>query len=341
MSIPSDDTSNGMSDDAAVAALMGSLQAPKTPKAAPAAPLAPVEDAEEEDEDLEDLDDEDEDQDFEEEDLEDDEELDDADEDAEDEEEGEDPASGADPVADDAVVSVVVDGVEQQLTVGSLKRLAGQEAALTRKSQEADLVGQRAAATLQGALEVVLEDLQAYANVDWVLEGSRMDPEEFEWHRQQYQTLTARRDRLINGARSLEQTTAARRQAQLKQEAAEAVKVLSDPNTGIKGWSDELYGDILDYAIGAGLPEEDVAQITNPSVIKLINKARLYDQGHKAAAKKVNLTPARVRKGGAGAPVAPQQDKAQAQAMKKLRSGRATDEDAIAALVGRWGVKRR
>src|SRR3546814_1978025 len=44
---------------------------------------------------------------------------------------------------DDAVVKVVVDGEETEVTVGSLKRLAGQEAALTRKSQEVEVVGGR------------------------------------------------------------------------------------------------------------------------------------------------------------------------------------------------------
>src|SRR3546814_13952670 len=69
---------------------------------------------------------------------------------------------------DDAVVKVVVDGEETEVTVGSLKRLAGQEAALTRKSQEVEVVGGRAALMIQGAIEVVLEELAPYKDIDWL-----------------------------------------------------------------------------------------------------------------------------------------------------------------------------
>ena len=339
MSIPTDDKPTGLADADAVAALMGSL---KPAKASNASEEEADEDLDEDEEEIDpqDLDEDEEDP---EEDLDEDED----DEDEEDEEE-EDPdeddeadASGTPAVADDAVVTVTVDGAEQEFTVGSLKRLAGQEASLTRKSQEADLVGQRAAATIQGAVNLVLEDLAAYADTDWVLEGQRMDPEEFAWHRENYNNLTARRDKLLSGAQGLEKAMGSRRQAAVQQEAQEAVKVLADPEKGIPGWSDDLYTEIMDFAVEAGLPEDDVAQITNPQVIKLINDARMFRKGQKAAAKKVNLTPKRVRKGGGGERPANQQAKQQRAAMKKLASGRASDDDAIQALVGRWGVKGR
>lgn len=332
MSIPSDDNDAGMTDDAAVAALMGNLADRQ------AANQAPEDGAD--DEDLEDEEIEEEfDEELDEEDLEEDEEEDEDDLDDEEEDAGE--PAGAAAVADDAVVSVVVDGVAQEFTVGNLKRLAGQEAALTRKSQEADLVGQRAAATLQGALDIVLEDLAGYANVDWVLEQSRMDPEDFQWHREQFTTLMARRDRLVGGAQNLQQQNEARQAERVQAEAQKAIQALTDPATGIAGWNDDLYADILDFAVEAGLPEDDVATITNPTVIKLINDARLYRQGQKAAAKKVNLTPRRVRKGGSAEPHNVSTDKAQKARMQKLQSGQGTDDDAIAALVGRWNVKGR
>jgi hypothetical protein len=337
MSIQSDDTATGLSDADAIAALTGALTGKGKPQAS-------EEEADEDEEDLEEEDlDEADPQDADDDDEGDEEDTDDEDEDGDDDADDEDEGAAGSPAAaaDDAVVKVVVDGVEQELTVGSLKRLAGQEAALTRKSQEADLVGRRAAATIQGALEVVLEDLQAYADVDWVLEGARMDPEELAWHRQQYQTLIARRDKLVAGAKDLDRTLEARQQARLQQEAVEAVKVLSDPQQGIPGWSEELYGEILDFAIEAGLPEDDVVTITNPAVIKIINDARMFHKGQKAAAQKVNLTPKRVRRGGGDEPIRSSEDKTQKAVMKKLRSGRATDEDAMQALLGRWGVKGR
>jgi hypothetical protein len=339
MSILTDDnTPTGPSDDEAVAALMGGLVPPK------GAPAASEDDGDEEDEApaqveerAEDGDDQDE----------------GADDDAGDEDEDEDGAEGDDgdeggekptqspEVSDETVVKVTVDGVEQELTVGSLKRLAGQEAALTKKSQEADTVGQRAAAVLQGALEAVLEDLSTYESVDWVLEGNRMDPEEFEWHRQQFTALQQRQQKLIGSARDLEATVTARRDAQLQRDAVEAVKVLSDPKTGIEGWNDKLYGDILSFAVEAGLPADEVSTIVNPTVIRLINDARLYRQGKQATATKLNLTPRNVRNRGGNEAIQPADAKAQRALEAKVKAGRGTDDDATALLMGRWGVKRR
>jgi hypothetical protein len=133
----------------------------------------------------------------------------------------------------------------------------------------------------------------------------------------------------------------ARKQASLQREAVEAVKVLSDPTTGIKGWNDELYDEILSFAVSAGLPQDEVAQIVNPNVIKLINDARLYRKAQSATAEKVNLTPKRVRKGGGSETITEGSAKAQKALERKVRSGTASDDDAVAALMGRWGVKQR
>ena len=46
----------------------------------------------------------------------------------------------------------------------------------------------------------------------------------------------------------------------------------------IPEWNNQLYDDIRSYAIGIGLPEEQVNNYVDPTVIKVLNKARLYDQ---------------------------------------------------------------
>ena len=53
----------------------------------------------------------------------------------------------------------------------------------------------------------------------------------------------------------------------------------------IPEWNNQLYDDIRSYAIGIGLPEEQVNNYVDPTVIKVLNKARLFDQ-----AKKVTTT---------------------------------------------------
>lgn len=333
MTIQTDVIETGPTDSDAVAALVAQMTKGK--------PSTPEADEDDEDQDIP----EDEDNDpSEDEETEDDDDSDDQDEDEDEESEDEgeepEPAKPAE-VSDDTVLSIVVDGEAQEFTVGSLKRLAGQEASLTRKSQEADLVGQRAAVTLQGALETVVEDLRPYEGVDWVLEGQRMDPDEFAWHREQFTRLSDRYNTIIGNAQALEQTVSTRKAAAIQEQAVEAVKVLSDPTTGIPGWSDALYDDILAFAVEAGLPENEVAEITNPQVIKIINDARLYRSAKKAAGTKVDLTPKKVRKGSGAETPASNPERRQAALEKKIASGTATDADAQAALMGRWGVKPR
>lgn len=261
-------------------------------------------------------------------------------EDGEDDEDGEDEAnSQAAAVADDAVVSVVVDGQAQDFTVGQLKRLAGQEASLTRKSQEADLVGQRAASVLQGSLGLIMEDLEPYKNVDWVLEGQRMDPEEFEWHRSNYNRLQGRYEQLVGAAQQLGEQAEERHNSSLKEQAVEAVKVLSDPTNGIQGFGPEMYQDIVKFAVDAGLPEDDVSQIVNPNVLKIINDARLYRQAKKATGKKVSMAPKRVRKQGGSEAIQEGGKRSQKRLERKVLSGQGSDDDAQALLLGRWGLK--
>lgn len=323
-----------MSEEAAVAALVNQM------KVAPKAPTEETgdQDDEDQDEDNQVVDDGENDEALEAED-------DDADEDGEAEDgddEGTDedatdeqkaPAAAAVP-ADDAVVKVTVNGEETEVTIGSLKRLAGQEATLTRKSQEADAVGGRAALLIQGALETIAEDLAPYDGFDWILASHEMEPEEFKWHRENYTRNETRYNALIKQAGEFETTIKARQEAATQEQATAAhTELVAD----VPGWSDKLYGDILKYGVSQGLEADDVANIANAKVIKLLHKAMLHDTAATAVAKKVNLTPARVK---ATATVDEAQGSAPSRQQrtleKKMASGRATDDDAVALLMGRW-----
>ena len=73
-------------------------------------------------------------------------------------------------------------------------------------------------------------------------------------------------------------------QQQFNKEAAqECVKVLQEQ---LPDWGNELYADIRNYAVKSGMPQEAVDQYTDPQVIMLINKARLYDLNKESAKSK-------------------------------------------------------
>jgi hypothetical protein len=327
-----DNTDTGISDSDAVAQLLASMNPSKgTPEG--------DDDGESDDEDLEDEDNPDADED-------DETDPDDADDDGEgeDDEDGEADEKPAKPdpaeqtpvdVKDDTVVKVSVDGQDLEFTVGNLKRLAGQEASLTRKSQEADLVGGRAAAALEAALESVLEDLSAYEGIDWVLEGRRMGPEMFEWHRTNYTKLSGRYNKLVGSAQDFDKVATERRTNFDKEAAEGARKALT---AEVEGWNDELDASVRKYAVSLGLAEDEVSRIVSAPVLKIIHKAMLHDRAATATAEKVKAAPTKVRKGAGEERIAPAA-RYQNRLEKQIASGVVSERDAAAALMGRWGFK--
>lgn len=304
-----------MSEDDAVAAIMDSLEPPK----------GPSEDADEGEDDDQQLPEDDQDP------LEED--GDETDPDEADEGEG-DPNTPAAPTApaDDAQVTVEIGGEQKTFTVAQLKEFASQGAEVTQRFQEADAVGGRAAAALQAALEVAQEDLAPYADVDWLVLQNQLSPEEFAWHRENAQKADAKYRKVLEKAQGFQQAAEQRQTAEQGRRAQEAVKVLQKD---IPGWSEQLYGDILDYGASQGLDQGDLSRITDPGVIKVLHQALLYSKGQKAAAKKVAAAPTKVLKPGTR-DVPPEKALAAKKAERRLAQGSGSDDDAVAVLMGRW-----
>ena len=327
MSIETTDASGGLSEDAAEAALLAGLNGPSDDQ---------NDNDDGNDEDFDDADDnqDDDDQDLNEADDGDDQGQEDDDKGQEDDANDPDEANEAPALDDDAVVQVEIGGEARDFTLGSLKALAEREEVITARGQEAEVVGGRAAATLQAALALAQEDLAPYANVDWLVLQNQMEPAEFEWHRANAGKAQERYNKLVGAAQGFEQVMTERKQVETARAAKDCVKVLTDPKQGIPGWSDKLYGEIMSFGVTAGLPEADVAAITNPAVIKLLHKAMLFERGQKVATKKVKAAPTKVIKGSQrneGGRRAVDTKKAEA------RLGRTgSDEDAVAVLMGRW-----
>ena len=105
----------------------------------------------------------------------------------------------------------------------------------------------------------------------------------------------------------------------------------------IPDWNNQLYDDIRSYAIGIGLPEEQVNNYVDPTVIKVLNKARLYDQAKQVPTTKKKRVAKKVLKSKKAPPNAAQM-KAKRMASAKARlQERGNDIDDIAdVLLQRW-----
>ena len=273
-------------------------------------------------------------------------ELDDDDETDEDEDDDED---DDEPLAasDDQVVDIAVNGESKKVSVKDLKRLYGQEASLTKKSQ--DLATQRKVseeqmAQTQMSYQKLLERAEArhkpYADIDMLVASREMDTETFSQLRQDAKQAEDDLKFLREESGQLVSQAQQQHQEATREAAADCVKVLQEQ---LPEWGDELYSDIRDYAVKSGLPKEQVDQYTDPQVIMLINKARLYDQSKQSA--KSKKAKAKLSKSKSGKKVlsskkAPQSSKSIQRAKQKKQMDGLSDakdlDDIADVLLSRW-----
>ena len=296
--------------------------------------------------DEDEIDDEEDDQD--ELDLEDPDEDETTDEDVE-EDEDEDDEEDDEPLAasDDQIVDIAVNGESKKVSVKDLKRLYGQEASLTKKSQ--DLATQRKQseeqlAQTQMSYQKLLERAEArykpYADIDMLVASREMDAETFSQLRQDAKQAEDDLKFLQEESGQLVSQAQQQHQQATREAAADCVKVLQEQ---LPDWGNELYSDIRDYAVKSGLPKDQVDQYTDPQVIMLINKARLYDQSKESANSK--KAKAKLKKSKSGKKVlsskkAPPSKKSIQKANKQkqmdMLSGAKDLDDIADALMSRW-----
>lgn len=226
-----------------------------------------------------------------------DEEVEDPDEEVEDEDDDEGDEEEPQVAPDGAVVEVQVDGQTHKVSVNDLKRLYGQEAALTRKSQEvADLrrTAQEQEQKYVAAMQKLVENAEAqwkpYSEIDWLIAPQNMQPEDFKALREDakaayenYQFLTQNLDGYMQDRQQSHQKEM---QAGYQEAVAKAHEVLSDPEKGIPHWSKTTYDGIREFAMAEGMPAEAVNSIIDPVALKVLWKASQFEAGKKVATKK-------------------------------------------------------
>jgi hypothetical protein len=255
-----------------------------------------------------------------------------------DEDEGDDEAPATREATDDDEVKVRVGDEDHVVKVKDLKRLFGQEAALTKKSQA--LAAERKAAietaqvnahALERLFSKSAEKLQKYQGIDWAMAAKELDQESYTALREEAQSAFNEHQFFVQEVQGFQSKQQEMIQQTLRAQAKVANEILSD---AIPEWGDRLYGEVRGYAIGLGMDADVVNNLTDPAAIQIIHKAMLYDQAHKTVAEKVTKakakTPKKVLK--AGSRMAPSKKKV---AMQKFQST-GSDDDAVAALLERW-----
>jgi hypothetical protein len=259
----------------------------------------------------------------------------------EDQQDDDDNDEGDAPVeaSDDAVVKLTVDGEDIQIPVKDLKRLYGQEASLTRKSQEvaqkrqlAEDEGARYVVATQRLLDRANERFKPYSTIDWTIAAKTLDTEEYTALRNEA-TAAFGDVRFLNeelGQVFNEQKDA--RTKQLAEEAKAAVEVLQ---RDIPDFNADTYQAIANHAISLGLPQEAVYQLTDPIALKIIYESMTYRRAKERAATKRKTQPTSKRTMQSNRrPSGRVGDKA-GEELKKLRQTGSRD-DAVKAFMAGW-----
>jgi len=219
--------------------------------------------------------------------------------------------------SDDVYTKVKVGDEEHEVSIKDLKRLYGQEASLTRKSQE--VAEERKAVEAKRAENIAAYDVMLkrateradqYRQLPWVVlqKDPNVPADQLEQlvqeARKAIEDETFLKSEMGNFMQQVqaEQTTARRTAAQ------EALKQINNPESPahIKGWNDALYNDIRQFGVSMGIPADTVNELTDAGAIKILHMAMQFHKGASkvVVTKKVDKTPRKIVKNTASSPAA-------------------------------------
>lgn len=245
-------------------------------------------------------------------------------------------------LSDDTEIEVVVSGETQKVSLADLKRLAGQEASLTQKSQlvasqrkEVEANIEKNHLVFQKMLEKANDRFKPYSEVDMLVASKTMETEDFAQLRKEAQDAFNDLKFLNEEADAFYGEIKEQQKATQREAAKECVVRLQEE---LPDWSNRLYDDIRSYAVTQGLPADQVDQYVDSNVILLINKARLYDEGKKVALVKKKSAATKTVLRSKRTPDTKTSKKATAERarQKMVASGGRDLDDIAATILGNW-----
>lgn len=253
--------------------------------------------------------------------------------------------------SEDTFVRVKVGDEEREVSVKDLKRLYGQEASLTRKSQEVSdqrRVADEGIAKNVAALNIMNEKAKAryapYATIDWVGLQKNPDVTAADINALSAEAKAAYEDVSFyeKDLTTLMTTISDKQKADHKVQAKECVSALETPSTAdkpnplhIEGWNDKVYDELRGFARELGAPEASVNSMVDPVAFKILHMALQFKRSSsKVLTVKTKKSPTKIVKSSASIssskPTASATDRTKALANLK-RSG--SEEDAVNAFM--------
>lgn len=253
--------------------------------------------------------------------------------------------------SDETYVKVKIGDEEKEVSVKDLKRLYGQEASLTRKSQEVATARKEAdegiaknVAALNVLREKAVAKAKPYADIDWfaLTNNPKFTPEEKTQLRDEARAAQADADFYGNELDTLMTTISTKQKADHRVKATECIASLSTPATAdkpnplhIEGWNDKVYDELRAFAKTLGAGDEAINTMVDPIAFKLLHMAMQFkNSSSKVLTVKTKKSPTKIVKSSSSIssskPTASATDRTKAVANLK-RSG--SEDDAEAAFL--------
>jgi hypothetical protein len=246
--------------------------------------------------------------------------------------------------SDEMEVILTVDGEEHRVSVRDLKRLYGQEASLTKKSQavaakqrDYEETTAKYAASLQTMTQRAMDNWKPFSEIDWNVAQVQLNANDFTALRQQaksaYDEARFYAEELDNTMRGAQE----RQTASLRERAVETVKVLQDPTSPhhIPDWSNAVYDELRTFATSMGMAQQVVDNLVDPAALKIIHLAMKGSKAKDVVTKKVaKAAPKKVLTSKSAPSGTTNKSKASAAFNKAKKSG--SLDDAAAAFLAKW-----
>lgn len=169
----------------------------------------------------------------------------------------------------------------------------------------------------------VIED---YTDFDWAA-YKKDDPVGYVENREFLDLYKRRRDEIQAAQAQLEEKKAATEKAEFESKAREAATVLA---RDIPGWSNDLYQELMLFAVENGSEPEEIAKCVDPVVFKVLHKAMQFDKGQqvvKAKMKRIGSPTKVVKPSAKPTSSKSEKDGKKTAVMKKLESGNFDERD--------------
>lgn len=200
-------------------------------------------------------------------------------------EEGEEPTEEAVDVDLDTLITLP-NG--QSLTIEELQNGYAEQAAVQeQRAQVMDLLSKFETAKAESSKMMELsvlecdKALQAYANVD-LRKLAKENPAEYVRHQEYIEATRNKRAELMQEMQIQAERKKQEEYEQYVQQCTACRQVLEHD---IPGWNNELYQELMQFAVDSGVSEEDIVKENRPSFFKMAYKAMKYEKGESMAKK--------------------------------------------------------